>query len=180
MLIAGMGFRNCLTAGAKHVLGWKSPNYVYKAATASNLRLLITNDKLAGDISMNFNRTEWDEYPLTADKYLTGSPPPRAGTVVNMFLSMDTFGTFIPESTGIFEFMKALLRFAAVRGIRFSTPSEVCSQLKPVGELTIPYPLVGYRRSPRRIRMERNELQNEALSKLYPWRSASASATTAD
>lgn len=70
MLIAGMGFRNCLTAGAKHVLGWKSPNYVYKAATASNLRLLITNDKLAGDISMNFNRTEWDEYPLTADKYL--------------------------------------------------------------------------------------------------------------
>ncbi len=104
MLIAGMGFRNCLTAGAKHVLGWKSPNYVYKAATASNLRLLITNDKLAGDISMNFNRTEWDEYPLTADKYLDWiASSPEQEQVVNMFLSMDTFGTFIPESTGIFR-----------------------------------------------------------------------------
>ncbi len=168
MLIAGMGFRNCLTAGAKHVLGWKSPNYVYKAATASNLRLLITNDKLAGDISMNFNRTEWDEYPLTADKYLDWiASSPEQEQVVNMFLSMDTFGTFIPESTGIFEFMKALPRFAAVRGIRFSTPSEVCSQLKPVGELTIPYPLSDIDEARDVSAWKGNELQNEALSKLY-------------
>ncbi len=168
MLIAGMGFRNCLTAGAKHVLGWKSPNYVYKAATASNLRLLITNDKLAGDISMNFNRTEWDEYPPDR-RQISGLDRllPEQEQVVNMFLSMDTFGTFIPESTGIFEFMKALPRFAAVRGIRFSTPSEVCSQLKPVGELTIPYPLSDIDEARDVSAWKGNELQNEALSKLY-------------
>ncbi len=117
---------------------------------------------------MNFNRTEWDEYPLTADKYLDWiASSPEQEQVVNMFLSMDTFGTFIPESTGIFEFMKALPRFAAVRGIRFSTPSEVCSHLKPVGELTIPYPLSDIDEARDVSAWKGNELQNEALSKLY-------------
>ena len=167
-LVAGMGFRNCLTAGAKHVLGWKSPNYVYKAATAPNLRLLLTNDKLAGDISMNFNRPEWDEYPLTADKYMDWiAATPEQEQVVNLFLSMDTFGTFLPESTGIFQFMKALPRFASERGISFSTPSEVCSHLKPVSELSIPYPLSDIDEARDVSAWKGNELQNEALGKLY-------------
>ena len=168
MLVAGMGFKNCLTAGAKHVLGWKSPNYVYKAATAPNLRLLLTNDKLAGDISMNFNRPEWDEYPLTADKYMDWiAATPEQEQVVNLFLSMDTFGTFLPESTGIFQFMKALPRFASERGIKFSTPSEVCSHLKPVSELSIPYPLSDIDEARDVSAWKGNELQNEALGKLY-------------
>ena len=168
MLVSGMGFRNCLTAGAKHVLGWKSPNYVYKAATAPNLRLLLTNDKLAGDISMNFNRPEWDEYPLTADKYMDWiAATPEQEQVVNLFLSMDTFGTFLPESTGIFQFMKALPRFASERGISFSTPSEVCSHLKPVSELSIPYPLSDIDEARDVSAWKGNELQNEALGKLY-------------
>lgn len=168
MLVSGMGFRNCLTAGAKHVLGWKSPNYVYKAATAPNLRLLLTNDKLAGDISMNFNRPEWDEYPLTADKYMDWiAATPEQEQVVNLFLSMDTFGTFLPESTGIFQFMKALPRFAPERGISFSTPSEVCSHLKPVSELSIPYPLSDIDEARDVSAWKGNELQNEALGKLY-------------
>ncbi|MDE6295063.1 MAG: glycoside hydrolase family 57 protein, partial [Muribaculaceae bacterium] len=70
LLIAAMGFGACLTEGAKHILGWKSPNYLYCSAAAPQLKLLLTNSKLAHDISDNFNNPEWAEYPLTADKYV--------------------------------------------------------------------------------------------------------------
>lgn len=168
MLIAGMGFKTALTDGAKHILGWKSPNYIYKAATAPNLKLLLTNDKLAEDISMNFNNPEWDEYPLTADKYVDWIVSlPEEEQVVNLLLSMDTFGTFLPASTGIFEFMKALPIFGKEKGVKFTTPSEAASHLKPVGELSIPYPISGIDEARDVSAWKGNELQREALRKLY-------------
>ncbi len=69
-MISSMGFKTALTEGAKHILGWKSPNYVYCSAASPKLKLLLTNDKLTEDISIRFARTDWDRYPLTADKYM--------------------------------------------------------------------------------------------------------------
>ncbi len=168
MLVASMGFKICLTEGAKHVLGWKSPNYLYKAATAPKLKLLLTNDKLADDISRNFNNPEWDEYPLTADKYVNWlSSLPEEEQVVNLLMSMDTFGTFLPESTGIFQFMRALPQFAKENGIKFTTPSESVAKLKPVGELSVPYPMSAMDEARDVSAWKGNELQREALRKLY-------------
>lgn len=168
MLINGMGFKTCLTVGAKHVLGWKSPNYVYNAATAPKLKVLLANDKLSDDIARNFNNPEWPEYPLTADKYLDWiAALPEEEQVVNLYFSMDTFGSFLPASTGIFQFMKALPRFAAERNIVFSTPSEVSSKMKSVGELSVPYPMSDIDEARDVSAWKGNSLQNEALGKLY-------------
>ena len=168
MLVNGMGFKSCLTVGAKHVLGWKSPNYVYKAATAPSLKLLLTNDKLADDVARNFNNPEWPEYPLTADRYMDWiAALPQEEQVVNLYFSMDTFGSFLPASTGIFQFMKALPQFAKDRGIVFSTPSEVTAKLKPVGELSVPYPISDIDEARDVSAWKGNTLQNEALGKLY-------------
>ena len=168
MLVASMGFKTTLTDGAKHILGWKSPNYVYRAATAHNLKLLLTNDKLAEDVTMNFNNPEWDEYPLTADKYVNWiASLPEEEQVVNLLMSMDTFGTFLPAGTGIFEFMKALPMFGKEKGIQFTTPSEAVAKLKPVDELSIPYPISGIDEARDVSAWKGNELQREALRKLY-------------
>jgi glycoside hydrolase family 57, candidate alpha-glycosidase len=168
MLVASMGFKTTLTDGAKHILGWKSPNYVYRAATAPNLKLLLTNDKLAEDVTMNFNNPEWDEYPLTADKYVNWiASLPEEEQVVNLLMSMDTFGTFLPAGTGIFEFMKALPVFGKEKGIQFTTPSEAVAKLKPVDELSIPYPISGIDEARDVSAWKGNELQREALRKLY-------------
>ncbi len=167
-LIAAMGFKTVLTEGAKHVLGWKSPNYIYSAATAPDLRLLLTNDKLANDIAGNFNNTTWDEYPLTADKYVDWlSSLPEEEQVVNLYMSMDTFGSFLPKDTGIFDFMKALPRFGKEKGISFTKPSEVVAKLKPVGELSIPFPISDIDEARDVSAWKGNELQREALGKLY-------------
>ena len=168
MLVASMGFKTTLTDGAKHILGWKSPNYVYRAATAPNLKLLLTNDKLAEDVTMNFNNPEWDEYPLTADKYVNWiASLPEEEQVVNLLMSMDTFGTFLPAGTGIFEFMKALPMFCKEKGIQVTTPSEAVAKLKPVDELSIPYPISGIDEARDVSAWKGNELQREALRKLY-------------
>ncbi|MDE7412713.1 MAG: glycoside hydrolase family 57 protein [Muribaculaceae bacterium] len=168
LLIKSMGFNTCLTEGAKHILGWKSPNYVYNAATAPDLNLLLTNDKLAEDISRNFNNPEWHEYPLTADKYVNWiASLPAEEQVVNLYLSMDTFGSFLPAHTGIFEFMKALPEFGRQSGVEFTTPSDVVAKLKPVGELSVPYPISDIDEARDVSAWKGNELQREALAKLY-------------
>ena len=168
LLASGMGFRTALTEGAKHVLGWKSPNYIYRSASAPSLKLLLTNDKLADDIARNFNNPAWDEYPLTADKYINWiASLPNEEQVVNLYLSMETFGSFLPKATGIFDFMRALPRFAKEKGIQFTTPSEAVAKLKPVGELSVPYPISCMDEARDVSAWKGNELQNEALRKLY-------------
>lgn len=168
MLIKGMGFNSCLTAGAKHVLGWKSPNYVYAAATAPDLKVLLTNDKLSDDIARNFNNPEWPEYPLNADRYMDWiAALPQEEQIINLYFSMDTFGSFLPASTGIFQFMKALPKFAAERNIVFCTPSEVTAKLRSVGELSVPYPISDIDEARDVTAWKGNSLQNEALGKLY-------------
>lgn len=168
LLVKGMGFPAAVTEGAKHVLGWMSPNYVYSAVTAPDLKLLLSNDKLASDISENFNNPAWDEYPLTADKYIGWiAALPEEEQVVNLVFSMDTFGSFLPASTGVFDFMKALPRFAAENNIEFSTPHDVARRLKSVGELSIPYPVSRVDEARDVSAWRGNDLQREALDKLY-------------
>lgn len=167
-VVASMGFKTVLTEGAKHILGWKSPDYIYSAASAPNVKLLLTNDKLAEDISRRFNDTSWDEYPLTADKYVDWlASLPEQEQVVNLYLSMDTFGTFLPANTGIFDFMKALPRFGKEKGVQFTTPSDVVAKLKPVDMLSVPFPISDVDEARDVSAWKGNELQNEALGKLY-------------
>lgn len=167
-LIASMGFKGALTADAKHILGWKSPNYVYCAAGAPKLKLLLTNDKLTEDITRNFNNTAWDQYPLTADKYISWiAALPQEQQVINLCMTMDTFGSFLPANTGIFDFLKALPYFAKQAGIAFETPSDILPRLKPVDALSIPFPLSGTDEARDVSAWKGNTLQKEALNKLY-------------
>ena len=168
LLISSMGFKGCLTDGAKHILGWKSPNYVYRSASAPDLKLLLTNDKLSEDISSRFNKTDWEEFPLTADKYIGWlASLPDDEQIVNLYFSMDTFGSFLPAGTGIFEFLKALPFFAKEKGLRFTTPSEVIDRSRPVSEISVPYPLSGIDEARDVSAWKGNSLQREALNKLY-------------
>lgn len=167
-LIQVMGYKAALVPGAKHILGWKSPDYIYAAETAPELKLLFTNDKLANDISHNFNNPEWDEYPLTADKYVRWiSELPAEEQVVNICLSMDTFGGFIPAGSGIFDFMKALPHFGKEMGVRFTSPSEIVGKLKSVDMVTVPYPISYVDGSHDVAAWKGNDLQREAINKLY-------------
>ena len=167
-VVASMGFKAILTEGAKHILGWKSPNYVYSPASAPALKLLFTNRKLAEDITSNFNNTSWDEYPLTADKYIDWiAALPEGEQIINLYVSMETFGSFHTRETGIFDFLKALPRFGKDKGIVFATASEAVAKLKPVDVISVPSPISDIDEARDVSAWKGNELQKEALDKLY-------------
>ncbi|WP_289757984.1 glycoside hydrolase family 57 protein [uncultured Duncaniella sp.] len=166
--ILAMGYKGVITEGAKHILGWKSPNYVYCAASAPKLKILLKNDKFSDDISDRFSNTAWDEYPLTADKYIDWiASTPAEEQIINLFMNLEVFGDFQPRETGIFQFLEALPRFAEERGIEFWTPTTVVSKLKPVAELSIMHPISWADEARDTSAWLGNKLQNEAFNKLY-------------
>lgn len=167
-MVAAMGFQGMITEGAKHILGWKSPNYLYNSAAAPKLKLLLKNYKISDDISFRFSNYEWAEYPLTADKFIGWiSAFPESEQIVNLFMNYETLGELQPRETGIFEFMKALPRFAEEKNISFSTPTEAISKLKPMDMLSVASPISWADEERDTSAWLGNILQNEAFEKLY-------------
>lgn len=166
--ILAMGYKGVITEGAKHILGWKSPNYVYASASAPKLKMLLKNDKLSDDITFRFSNTNWSEYPLTADKYINWiADTPAEEQIFNLFMTMETFGQLQNRDSGIFQFLEALPRFAAERGIEFITPTEAVSKIKAVAELGVPFPMSWADEARDTSAWLGNQLQKEAFNKLY-------------
>ncbi len=166
--LAAMGFKAVLTEGAKHILGWKSPNYVYTAASAPKLKVLLRNPKISDDIAEHFSDTTWPEFPLTADKYIDWiASTPQEEQVVNIFLNLETLGEMQPATTGIFQFIEALPRFAAERGIEFVTPSQAIAKIKPVDTISVMHPISSADEARDTTAWLGNRLQYEAFEKLY-------------
>jgi len=166
--ILEMGYKGVITEGAKHILGWKSPNYVYSAASAPKLKIMLKNDKFSSDISDRFANTSWDEYPLTADKYISWiASTPEDQQIINLFMNLEVFGDFQPRETGIFQFLEALPRFAAEKGIEFWTPSTAVSKLKAVDSLPVLHPISWADEARDTSAWLGNKLQKEAFDKLY-------------
>jgi alpha-amylase len=167
-LVYEMGYRAMMVEGAKHVLGWKSPNYLYASAACPKLKLLVRNMKYSDDISFRFSNYDWSEYPLVSDKLVNWiSSTPESEQLINIWMNYEVLGSLQAVETGIFEFFKAIPRFAFPRGIGFSTPSEVANRMKSVGELIVPYPCSWAGEEKDVSPWIGNILQQEAISKLY-------------
>ncbi len=166
--VAALGFRGMLTEGAKHVLGWKSPHYVYSSAQAPGLKLLLRDIELSDDISLRFNNSEWEGYPLFADDYVERIARfPEAEQVINIFMELSALGIAQPLSSNILEFMRALPVCARQNGITFSTPSEIISKIKSVSEINVPYPMSWVDEERNISSWLGNAMQREAFNKLY-------------
>lgn len=167
-MVYDMGYSKMITEGAKHILGWKSPNYVYQAATQPKLKLLLKNSRFSDDIAYRFSNYSWNEYPLTAEKFISwiASTPPEE-EVVNLFMNYETLGNLQPSYTGIFEFFKALPRFAFENGIGFSTPGEALDSHEPIGIMNVPNPISWTDEERDLSAWVGNKLQKSALQSLY-------------
>lgn len=168
LLASQMGFKAMLTEGAKHVLGWKSPHYVYNCASDPNLKLLLRDVKLSDDISLRFNNSDWEGYPLFADTYMDEiAALPNEEQVIGIFMNLSALGIEQPLSSNILEFLKALPACAKQRGITFSTPTEICMKLKSVDSLSVPDTLSWMDEERDVSTWLGNAMQREAFNKLY-------------
>jgi len=177
--IAEMGYNAILTEGAKQVLGWKSPNYVYVNAINPRLKVLMRNFKLSDDIAFRFSNTNWAEYPLTADKFvnwLEKANPKEE--LFNLFLSYGSFGERQPKESGIFDFLeKFSMQVANHSKLKFATPSEVIEELQPVSAESVPHPISWADNERDLTAWLGNGMQKEAFEKLYNLRHQIAKCT---
>lgn len=166
--VAAMGFKGMLTEGAKHVLGWKSPHYVYNCAIAPNLKLLLRDVELSDDISLRFNNRDWSGYPLFADNYINRIAAfPEEEQIINIFMELSALGIAQPLESNILEFIKALPACAKAKNITFSTPSEIFKNTKSVGSLNVPDTLSWVDEERDVSCWLGNAMQREAFNKLY-------------
>ena len=166
--VANMGFIGMLTEGAKHVLGWKSPHYVYHCAINPKLKLLLRDVRLSDDVSLRFSNSDWDGYPLFAENYMNSiAALPEEEQVINIFMELSALGIAQPLSSNILEFLKAWPQCAKDRGITFSTPTEICKKMKSVGEINVPDTLSWVDEERDVSCWLGNPMQREAFNKLY-------------
>ena len=162
-LASKMGYKIMIIDEAKHILGWKSPNYVYTHSYIPKLKLLVRNHKLSDDIAFEFSNLS-----LTAEKYISWIESlPEDETVINIGMGYEVFGITQPAQSGIFEFMKALPYYAMEQKMSFILPSEIIKKNESAGTLSVPYPISGVGNDKDLTPWTGNDLQQEALSKLY-------------
>ncbi len=167
--IAQMGFKTVLAEGAKQVLGWKSPNYLYCNAIEPRLKVMLKNFVLSDDIAFKFGNQSWSEWPLTAEKYLGWlenlSPKEE---LVNLFMNYETLGENQRKETGIFDFFKALVDLSIRHNkMQFSTPAKISALLQPISAAHVPLPTSWADEERDLSAWLGNEMQNEAIDKLY-------------
>jgi len=168
-MVAEMGYNTMLTEGAKHVLGWKSPNFMYCNAINPKLKILLKNYQLSDDIAFRFSETRWPEWPLTTEKYVDWlNAVPAEQECVNLFMDYETFGEHQWPETGIFEFLKALPgRVLSNSNFTFHTPNELSELLQPVGPIHVEYPISWADEERDLTAWLGNDLQDDAFNKLY-------------
>ena len=165
--VSKLGFKTMLTEGAKHILGWRSPNFIYSGETARSMKLLLRNAPLSDDIAFRFSNREWSDWPLTAEKYLSWLKE-ADGEIINLFMDYETFGEHQSASSGIFDFMGALPEAVISDGtFEFVTPSEAASKHKSVSSLDVPDAISWADEERDLSAWLGNELQQEACQKVY-------------
>ena len=167
--VADLGFKAMLTEGAKHILGWKSPNYLYCNAVNPRLKVLLRNFVLSDDIAFRFSNKDWIAWPLTADKYAGWiNKLANSSELLNIFLDYETFGEHNWKESGIFDFLQhmpaAILKKTP---FKFMTPSEVADKLLPVSAINVQNPISWADEERDITAWLGNELQAAALEKLY-------------
>jgi len=166
--VAQMGYKTIMIENAKHVLGWKSPHFVYNHAYLNKVKLLVRSNKLSDDINYRFSQWNWNEYPLTAEKFIGWiKKSPEDEKIFNIFMGYEALGILNNKNSGIFEFFRALPYHSIENNVNFALPSEISEKVAAVDKLTALFPMSWTDEEKDTSAWCGNDLQKEALEKLY-------------
>lgn len=136
--VSEMGYKGIITEGTEKILGWRSPNYLYRPVN-TNIKALLRNYTLSDDVGFRFSARLWKDYPLTADKFVNWISSSQ-GDLVNLFMDYETFGEHHWTETGIFDFLSQFPDEVLKRKhLDFVTVSEAVERYEPVGEIDVPW-----------------------------------------
>lgn len=163
------GFKGILAEGWDPILGWRSPNFVYRPVGTKNIALLLKNYKLSDDLAFRFSNKAWEQWPLNADTYSEWTNASIADkSVINLFMDYETFGEHQWHDTGIFDFFEHFVeRWLSNPANTFYTTSEAIDIHQPVGEIDMPHTVTWADTERDLTAWLGNSMQREALRHLY-------------
>lgn len=167
--IENMGYSGIICEGVDHLLGERTPNFLYRSVNAQNIKLLLKNHRLSDDIAFRFSDQGWKEFPLTVEKYknwifnVAGH-----GETINLFMDYETFGEHQWESTGIFNFLDHMPgEILKHSDFNFKTPSEIIATY-PVRDTYDAHNFTSWADSERDLSAWlSNSMQKEAMKRIY-------------
>lgn len=162
------GYRAILSEGWDPVLGWRSPNFIYKPTYTNQIKLLMKNYKLSDDIAFRFSNRDWTEWPLTAGKFTHWLSETTDATNFNLFMDYETFGEHQWGDSGIFEFLKHLpAEWLKSQDRTFMTVSEAAEVFDAVDTIDTPYTTTWADTERDLSAWLGNAMQQEAIQALY-------------
>jgi len=168
-MVAEMDYKTILTEGAKHILGWRSPNFIYRHPTRSDVKILLKNFQLSDDIAFRFSNRGWSEWPLTAEKFAGWLKAiNKKQQLINLFIDYETFGEHQWKDSGIFEFLQAMPgKVMSETDFAFVKPMDLVKKYEPADSIGVPYPISWADEERDLTAWLGNEMQDEAFNKLY-------------
>lgn len=166
------GYTGILAEGWDKVLGWRSPNHVYRPTGCQNLKLLLKNYRLSDDIAFRFSNRNWSEWPLTVPKYQRWLDDDcLRGPLINLFMDFETFGEHQWADTGIFDFMNTLIpNWLSEYDNKFVTATEACKLMLPVDDISMPDTITWADTERDLSAWLSNSMQHSAMDELYSMR----------
>lgn len=133
------GYKAILAEGWDPVLGWRSPNYVYRPVHTKNIRLLMKNYRLSDDIAFRFGDRNSPAWPLTAEKFSRWLADDQQATNFDLFMDYETFGEHQWGDTGIFDFLEHLPKqWLSNSHHTFMTVTEAAEVFEVKDEIDVP------------------------------------------
>lgn len=165
------GYKAILCEGWDDVMGWRSPNFLYRPAYTENIRALTKNYKLSDDIAFRFSNKQWEEYPLTVDKYMDWLNASWDQPLINLFMDYETFGEHQWEESGIFDFLEHLPKaWLGNSEHTFMTVTEAAENFEPVDTLDCPQTITWADTERDLTAWLGNAMQQGAINSLYSLR----------
>ncbi|HVI69433.1 MAG TPA: glycoside hydrolase family 57 protein, partial [Magnetospirillaceae bacterium] len=163
------GFDGIITEGWDSVLGWRSPNFMYRPAYTKNIRLLLKNYRLSDDVAFRFSDRNWAQWPLTADKYVHWlNALPADQPLINLFMDYETFGEHQWDDHGIFDFLWHFpAEFLRQHGNSFETLSGAIKTLEPVDTIDVPHTITWADTERDLTAWLGNAMQQQAITSIY-------------
>lgn len=164
-----LGFKTALAEGADHVLGWRSPNWVYRPVSGPKMNLLLRNAGLSDDLGQRFGDRSWSGWPFTAERFAAWVHSlGDKSDVINIFTDFHMFGLRHARESGIFDFMEALPEALLADGrFRFATPCSIAGKCAPAGDVDVPQFMSWEDHGHDLTSWLGNDMQKDAIHALY-------------
>lgn len=162
------GYKAILSEGWDPVLGWRSPNFLYRPAHTERVKLLTKNYKLSDDIAFRFSNKDWEEYPMTVDKFMHWTKDAWDQPLLNLFMDYETFGEHQWEDSGIFDFLEHLPKaWLHNEAHTFMTVSEAADVFEPKDTVDCPQTITWADTERDLTAWLGNKMQQGAIASLY-------------